>query len=57
MDYNNLKVRAWMYVFVMLLVSGLSYLMCTTFDETEIKVIGGVAIGLAGMLFGMGAGK
>ena len=52
MDYNNLKLRMWIFFGFLGFLSFMSWLNSSNFDSTEFTVIGGSALTLAGMLFG-----
>ena len=52
MDFNALKIRMWIFFGSLVFLLVLSGLMASTFDETELKLVGGFAIGFAALLFG-----
>ena len=52
MDYNDLKIRMFIFFGALIFLGFLSWLNATHFDSTELAVIGGFAAGFAGLLFG-----
>lgn len=51
MDYNSIHWRVIIYFGSLGFLTFLSWMCASNFDETELKLVGGFALGFAGLLF------